>query len=64
MVKNHPDFSFLKASSVQDVISLVQDFLNINEKGVSLKHISNMKNENNIPLIYQITGILTYLIFT
>ncbi|XP_025422167.1 putative uncharacterized protein DDB_G0282133 isoform X3 [Sipha flava] len=59
LIVNHPNFSYLKATCIQDVIDLVQDFLSINEKGVSLKHISNTKTKNNIPLIYQISDKLT-----
>lgn len=57
LVKNHPDSLFINVTCMQDVNDLFQDFLNINDKGVSLKNICDMTNKKNIPLIYGMAGI-------
>lgn len=53
-VRQHPDFSVLKINCLQDFKDRVKDFLNINDKNVSLKY--GLQSNTNIASLHHNTG--------
>lgn len=53
LVKSHEDFPALKTENMNDIFTKLENFLNINDTGVSLKNISQLKTKEHCPVVYQ-----------